>query len=72
MRSKTSLKEDMQGIANLVQYSEEYPEGAVKIGYHYYNISALIDVLKDLRTRSAIGDITKTDKLMMQILAGLI
>jgi hypothetical protein len=66
-----SQKEKMDGIANLIQYAEQYPKGAVKIGYHYYNVKALIDALQDLKIRSSIGDINKSDRLLMEILAGI-
>lgn len=66
------LRSDIEGIANLVAYAEQYPQGATKIGYHYYNASALIDALKDIRTRAALGASTKADHLLMEILAGLI
>ena len=69
--SEEELKENMQGIANLIQYSEEYPEGATKIGFYYYNVSALIEVLKDMKIRFAMGAETKTDRLMLEILSGL-
>jgi hypothetical protein len=71
-KGKQELKNNMQGIANLIQYSEEYPKGAIKIGYHYYNASALIEALQDLRIRFAVGDVTKSDKILMEILAGII
>lgn len=72
MGKQKELANDIQGIANLIQYAEEYPNGATKIGYHYYNVSALIDALKDIRTRAALGATTKADRLLMQILAGLV
>jgi hypothetical protein len=72
-KNKKQIKSDIQGIADLISYGEQYPQGAIKIGYHYYNVTALTDALQDIRTRHAIGgDTNKADKLLVQILSGLV
>jgi hypothetical protein len=71
-KQENTLQEDIQGIANLIQYNEKYPQGAIKIGYHYYKASSLVDALKDIKARSVVGGQTKADHLLMQILAGIL